>query len=695
MTSPPRAPGRGGPRLRVVDPPRADPGDGGYVDDAGVRYYDPGWDDPRYHDPYSAAGRGRGRERPGPGGWGGGDRRAGVRHVGPRRGSRRQAARRPAARRQAARRPARAAARRPPRLGNPRRRLRVAAVGCCALLLVIAGRLTQLQGLQAAAYAHKAELQRLQTTALPAVRGSITDRSGAVLAVDVDARAVYADPFAVADKKRTAALLGPLLNIPASTLVRKMAGTGRFVYLARGLDPAVGTRVQALVTKDDLLGIGVLPERRRLYPSGPLASNVVGFTHFGDSDMLVGGGGIELTYDSTLRGVDGTRTLEADADGRPIPNAGQKEKDAVPGSGVRLTLDRDIQWSAQTAIAQAVKQTSADTGTVVVMEPGTGNVLAMANAPGFDPNNVREASATDMGNLATSAPYEPGSVNKIITMAAAINEGLVTPATPVTVPPTLRVGPRTFHDAEAHGTEHLTVAGVLAKSSNIGTVEIAQRLGSPALAKALHAFGLGSPTGVNFPGESAGVLSPESTWNQAQATTIPFGQGMSATALQMASVYATIANGGVRVTPRLVAATVSPDGTTHPTMPSAGTRVVTAATASTVSRMLEQVTSSGGTAPLAGISGYRVAGKTGTANRVDPSCGCYRGYVASFVGFAPADNPKVVVEVVLDNPKQGHFGGDIAAPVFAKVMSFALATEGAAPSGSRSPKLLLDLDTRT
>ncbi len=643
MTSPPRAPGRGGPRPSAGHPPRG-------TGHAPARF---------------AASEG-----------------AADRHV--RYVDRRGAGRPPT-------RPGRSP--RPARLGSPRRRLRVAALGLLAFLLVIAGRLTQLQGLQAASYAHAAELQRRQTTTLPAVRGSVTDRAGAVLATDVDASAVYADPFAIADKARTADLLAPLLRVPAAQLVPKMTGSGRFVYLVRGLDPAVGAKINALVVKDALPGIGVLPERRRLYPSGTLASNILGFTHFGDLDQIVGGGGIESMYDTLLRGVDGTRTLEADSAGHAIPSAQQKEKDAVPGSDVRLTLDRDIQWSAQTAITQAVKQTAADTGTVVVMEPGTGNILAMADAPGFDPNNVAAANPDDMSNLATSTPYEPGSVNKIITMAAAINRGLVTPSTPVTVPPVLRVGSRTFHDAEVHGTEHLTVAGVLAESSNIGTVEIAQKLGSPALARALHAFGLGSLTGVHFPGESSGVLPAESTWNQAQATTIPFGQGMSATALQMASVYATIANGGVRVTPRLVAATIAPDGTVDPTPPSAGTRVVTAATATTVSRMLEQVTSAGGTAPLASISGYRVAGKTGTANRVDPTCGCYRGYVASFVGFAPADHPKVVVEVVLDNPKQGHFGGDIAAPVFSKIMSFALASEGAAPSGSRSPRMVLNLDT--
>ncbi|SBW25830.1 peptidoglycan D,D-transpeptidase FtsI family protein [Protofrankia symbiont of Coriaria ruscifolia] len=582
----------------------------------------------------------------------------------------------------------RTAATRPPmRLGSPRRRLRVSVVVLCALLVVLAGRLTQLQAFQASTYAERAEQQRLRTVALLAPRGVITDRSGATLAQDVEARAVYADPHNVTDARAVANALAPLLDVPADTLIPKLAGGGRFAYLARGLDPAVGKTVTDL----GLPGIGVLEERRRLYPSGALASNVVGFTTIGDSDVIVGGGGVESAYDRLLRGTDGLRRVEVDPAGRMIPSAASRESDPVPGSSVRLTLDRDIQWAAQQALAEAVRTTQADGGSVVVMVPGTGDILAMADAPGYDPNKVGTADPGTLKNRATQDVYEPGSVNKVITMAAAIDRGLISAETPVTVPPNMRIAGRTFTDAEPHGVEHLTAAGVLAVSSNLGTIQIARKLGSAGLESALRDFGLGTRTALRFPGESAGILRPASEWDSQQAATISYGQGMSATAIQMAAVYATIANGGVRVAPRLVDSTVSPDGTVHTTPRQPGIRVISEATAATVSRMLESVATDSGTAPLAAIDGYRVAGKTGTAQRVGPS-GRYDGYVASFVGFAPADQPRAIVEVVLDNPRDGHYGGTVAAPVFQRVMTFALATLGVAPPGTSAPKLVLDLD---
>ncbi|WP_235433683.1 peptidoglycan D,D-transpeptidase FtsI family protein [Protofrankia coriariae] len=590
--------------------------------------------------------------------------------------------------RPAARPAARVAASRPPmRLGSPRRRLRVSVVVLCAALVVLAGRLTQLQAFQASTYAERAEQQRLRTVALPAVRGVITDRSGATLAQDVEARAVYADPHDVTDAKAVATALAPLLGVPADTLQPKLAGSGRFAYLARGLDPAVGKAVTDL----RLPGIGVLEERRRLYPSGTLASNVVGFTTIGDNEMIVGSGGIESAYDRVLRGTDGLRRVEVDPAGRMIPSAASRESDPVPGSSVRLTLDRDIQWAAQQALAEAVRTTHADGGSVVAMVPNTGDILAMVDAPGYDPNKVATADPGTLKNRATQDVYEPGSVNKVITMAAAIDRGLITPETPVTVPPNMRIAGRTFTDAEPHGVEHLTAAGVLARSSNLGTIQIAHRLGPAGLESALRDFGLGARTALRFPGESAGILRPAAEWDVQQAATISYGQGMSATAIQMASVYATIANGGVRVAPRLVDSTISPDGAVRATPRQPGVRVISEATAATVSQMLESVTTDSGTAPLAAIDGYRVAGKTGTAQRVGPT-GRYDGYVASFVGFAPADQPRVVVEVVLDNPRDGHFGGTVAAPVFQRVMTFALTTLGVPPSGTSAPKLVLDLD---
>jgi cell division protein FtsI (penicillin-binding protein 3) len=555
------------------------------------------------------------------------------------------------------------------------------------MLLVLGARLTQLQGFTASKYAQQAAQQRTRTITLPAARGVIMDRDGQTLAQDMDARAVYADPAVVSDPAAEAAALASLLKIDRAELQAKMTKRTRFIYLARGLDPTAGAAVGRL----RLPGVFVVEERRRTYPSHSVASNVVGFTRLGDSDTLVGNGGIELAYDNVLRGRDGVRRQETDPSGRQIPAAQSVERDPVAGSAIRLTIDRDIQWDAQTAIAAQVAATQADGGTIVVMNPHTGDILAMADAPQFDPNNVGSADPRALGNRSTGAVYEPGSVNKVITMAAAIDRGLITPSTPVTVPPRLERGGRPFVDAEPHGTEHLTAAGVLAHSSNIGTILISEQVGTAKLEQTMRAFGLGARTALGFPGESRGLL-PASPWSATQSATIPYGQGMSATALQMASVYATVANGGVRVAPRLVDAVGAAGGTVRPVARTPGTRVVSARTAAALTQMLEAVATDAGTAPAAEVPGYRVAGKTGTANRVDPSCGCYQGYVSSFIGFAPADDPQVVVEVVLDNPKNGHFGGQVAAPVFQRVMTFALASLGVAPAGTKPPNLVLDLD---
>jgi cell division protein FtsI (penicillin-binding protein 3) len=561
-----------------------------------------------------------------------------------------------------------------------------------SLLLVLAGRLTQLQGFNAATYARQAEKQRMQEITLPAVRGEITDRNGATLAQDVDARAVSANPSIIKDPAAVAAKLAPLVGQPADTIREKLTHdrTRLFVYIARGLDPSVEPKVKKL----DLTGVYLLDERRRVYPNGTVASNVVGYTRFGDNDLLVGNGGIELQYDGELRGRDGTRTLETDPAGREIPSAHNSEKAPVEGSDLRLTLDTDIQWEAQTAIADAVRENEADAGTIVIMDPRTGDILAMADAPDFDPNNVGAANQAALGNRATGTAFEPGSVNKVTPMAAALDRGLITATSPITVPPSIRRGGSQIVDAEAHGTQQLTAAGVLAHSSNIGTVLVSEKVGESGLEATMRKFGLGQRTGLGFPGESAGQLAPSSKWSGSQAATIAYGQGMSVTALQMASVYATIANGGVRMTPRLVDAIATSGGALAPTPRSPGVRVVSAQTAHTLSEMLEQVTTSNGTAPAAAVPGYRAAGKTGTAYQVDPSCGCYFGkdgqrYVSSFIGYAPADNPRVVIAVVLDNPKGQHFGGLAAAPVFQKVLTFTLATLGVAPAGAAAPQLPL------
>jgi cell division protein FtsI (penicillin-binding protein 3) len=395
-------------------------------------------------------------------------------------------------------------------------------------------------------------------------------------------------------------------------------------------------------------------------------------------------GGIEYSLNKVLAGTDGKRTFENGHNGRPIPDGLDVVQNAKPGTGVQLTLDRDIQWQAQQAIAAQVAKTGAKSGTVVVMDPRNGQLLALATAPGFDANQPGKARGDALGNPAVADVYEPGSVNKVITFAAALERGLITPNTPFTVPPTLKYAGRVFHDAEVHGTEHLTATGVLAKSSNIGTIQVADRIGKDSFYSFLRSFGFGSKTGLGVPGESPGLLPPPKQWWGTTLPTIAFGQGVGVTAVQVASVYATIANGGVRVTPTLVAGTVGADGKLDPAARPATRRVVSEKTAKAVSDMLEAVTSDQGTAPAARIPGYRIAGKTGTANRPNGHGG-YTGYTASFVGYAPADKPQLVVEAVLQDPKNGHFGGEVAAPVFHDVMTFALQALRIPPTGTKPP----------
>jgi cell division protein FtsI (penicillin-binding protein 3) len=572
------------------------------------------------------------------------------------------------------------------RIGRPARRLHAALLVIVFVMIVFTGRLFQLQGVDSSVYASEANKQYLQSVTIPAARGEIVDRYGAPLAQSVDARDITADPLLAKTSKTTnpgamAEELAPLLGVDRAKLATALTGKGQFVYLARGVTPATA----AAVLKLALPGVRAEKTMKRVYPGGDLAANVVGFVGT-DGDGLAG---LEYQFDKALAGKDGTLTEQVGHNGTVIPDGGDKGHPAVPGQGIELTIDRDIQWKAQQALADAVAKTGAQGGSVIVMRPKTGEILAMATSPTFDPANPGAAPAADRGNPAVSDVFEPGSTNKVITMAAAIDSGVLTAESPLDVPPTLNRAGEVFHDAETHGEEHLTLAGVLAESSNIGTILASEQVGVTRLYDYLRAFGLGQHTGLDFPGESQGLLDDPSKWNASQRYTIPFGQGISVNAVQVASVYATIANGGVRVTPSLVKGVIADDGRVQPVAPPTQTRVVKPQTAQQVERMLEAVTTDEGTAPAARIPGYRVAGKTGTAQRVDGSCGCYRGYTASFVGFAPADDPQLVTLVVLDNPIRGHYGGTVAAPVFKDVMSFALESLKIPPTGTKPPVVKL------
>lgn len=547
------------------------------------------------------------------------------------------------------------------------------------VLSLFGARLIQIQGLEATAYAASAEQSRLKTVVLPAVRGSVMDSDGVPIATTVEARNITADQTLVVDPKAAASDLAPLLDLPESTLRDRLTGDRRFVYVAKMITPALWDKIRALKVP------GIFSERtsKRVYPGGVLAANVVGFVGADGRGL----GGMELAIDERLAGRDGSATYETGAGGRQIPTGTDEVSAAVAGSDVMLTLDRDIQWVAQQAIAQKVAEAKAESGTVVVMEPRSGRVLALATAPTFDPGDPAATAAKNRGNRAVTEIYEPGSTSKVMTAAAVIEEGQAKPTTKFTVPGGLARGGKVFRDHNPHGTLKLTLNGVMAKSSNIGTIMAAEKLEPRTLYTYLKKFGIAEPTGLGFPGESRGLLADPSEWSDTSFPTIAFGQGLSLNAVQATSVFATLANDGVRVSPRLVDAFIDGEGNRTAPEVQAPVRVVSPATASSVRQMLESVVSDDGTAPMAGVPGYRVAGKTGTAQRVDPTCGCYRGYTASFIGMAPADKPQLVVSVTLQDPKKGHYGGMLGGPVFKRVMSFALQDQRIPPTGLAAPRI--------
>jgi cell division protein FtsI (penicillin-binding protein 3) len=583
-------------------------------------------------------------------------------------------------------------------MGSPARRQRVVLALVLVALTVLTGRLVQLQGIDRPAYAEAASEQRQRATVLPAPRGSVLDRNGVPLAYSVDSRAITSDNRMVEDPRAAAAALAPLLGQPQERLRQLLSdGERAFVYLARQVDPAVAREIAAL----RLPGLFSEREPRRLYPGGDLAANVVGFVG-SDGHGL---GGVEGAMDEVLSGTDGRRTMEVDQQGRQIPTAGSTEVEPVAGHDVVLTIDRDLQWAAQDALARQVEETDSEGGQVVVMDARTGEVLALAVAPTFDASDPSASPAEHRGNPALSQVYEPGSVNKVITAAAALEEGVVRPETVVEVTPFIQVADKRFTDSHPSATtEQFTFTGVLAESSNVGTIDVSLKMTSETLHGYMRAFGYGERSGIGLPGESPGILAGPENWTGSSRGTIPIGQGVSTTSLQIASVYQTIANDGVRLTPTLVRGYRAPrdedseeaepqDGATDALQggPDVESReVVSARTAREITTMLEAATSDDGTAPQARIEGYRVAGKTGTARRVVD--GRYSGYMASFAGYAPADDPRLVVEVVLDNPKTSIYGGTTAAPVFSYVTSFALNRLEVPPSGTVAPPVRLRAD---
>ena len=553
----------------------------------------------------------------------------------------------------------------------------------CVVASLYAGKLFQIQALESTALAQQALEQRMRTSTLLAHRGDVLDRDGEVLASTVELRDITVDQTLVAtyvdpdDPRRAgpraaAAALAPVLGVDVQTLTEGLDGDRRFAYLVRGIEPEVWRQVA------ELRVVGVFSEQasRRTYPSGQVAGGVMGFV--GDDGH--GLAGLEMSLDDRLSGEDGFLRYEVSGESRaarPIPGGATEEQDPVDGADVVLSLDRDLQWMAEDALVEAVRASGAQSATAIAMRVDTGELLVMANAPGFDPNDPGAATAEDRGNRAATEIFEPGSTSKVITVAAALEEGVVAPTTPFEVPDTIARGGGRFKDSSPHPVLRLTTAGVLAESSNVGTIMTGEAMSNEKLHAWFGAFGYGKPTGLGLPGESPGLLADPATWSGSQRYTVMFGQGVSTNAVQMASVFQTIANDGVRVEPSVVVGTRDGDGTLTPRPTGQAERIIGPETAATVRSMLESAVSGEiGTGENAVIPGYRVAGKTGTAQRYDEACGGYCGYTASFIGFAPAEAPEIVVAVAVQDPKSGIFGGSTAAPVFQKIMSAALAAEG-------------------
>ena len=567
-------------------------------------------------------------------------------------------------------------------------RIRKIVAIAVVIFLLFGLRLIEIQAIRASGYVKKAEVELSKSATLLAPRGTIYDINGVELARSISAMNIAVDQTVVNDPAAAAKVVAPILNMTPSQLQPDLTGERRYVLIAKDITPETWRQVnqaikdyntQILKTKDGIskrIG-GFVPERSfiRDYPSGKLTSSLIGITN----DQGSGASGIESSLNSLLAGTNG-KYIYANGRGNIIPGSEQVSVEAKSGTSVRLTIDRDVQWVAQNAISQAVASSRAESGTVIVMDPKTGAILAQASAPTFDPNISSTITLNKLRNPAVQEVYEPGSTGKVITVAAALQEGLVTPQSIFTIPYKMKVADEYFHDHEKHPTQRLTTTGLLAVSSNTGSIQIGQKLGKETLYNYLRKFGIGQSTNSKLPGESAGILHPVKEWSGTSLPTIAFGQGYSLTAMQSTSVFATIANDGVRVSPSILAGVVDESGKYTPAKENESVRVLSSQTASNMRAMMESVVSSNGTAPAAAISGYRIAGKTGTANRFNTACKCYSGYTASFIGFAPADQPKYVISVTIQDPKGMHWGGVLAGPVFKKVMSFVLQSERVQPT---------------
>ncbi|NKZ12095.1 penicillin-binding protein 2 [Mycolicibacterium septicum DSM 44393] len=580
-----------------------------------------------------------------------------------------------------------------------------------SVLVIAAVQLFSLQVPRAAGLRAEAASQLKVTDVNPAMRGSIVDRNDDKLAFTIEAKALTFQPVRVRKqlaeaKAKSSEAPDPdhrlteiakeistrLDNRPDfKTVLKKLRSNETFVYLARAVDPAVAGAIM-----DKFPEVGAERQDLRQYPGGSLAANIVGGIDWDGHGLL----GLEDSLDAALAGSDGSVTYDRGSDGVVIPGSYRNRHDAVNGSTVQLTLDDDIQYYVQQQVQQAKDASGAKNVSAVVLDAKTGEVLAMSNDNTFDPSqDLGRQESRQMGNLPVSSPFEPGSVNKIITASAAIEYGLANPDEVLQVPGSIDMGGVTVRDAWNHGVMPYTMTGVFGKSSNVGTLMLAQRVGPDRFYDMVRRFGLGQRTGVGLPGESGGLVPPIDQWSGSSFSNLPIGQGLSMTLLQMTGMYQTIANDGVRMPPRIIKSTIAPDGTRTDEPRPEGVRVVTPETARTVRNMFRAIVqrdpmgAQQGTGPQAAVEGYQIAGKTGTAQQINPACGCYYDdvYWITFAGMAPADDPRYVVGIMMDAPHRAADGapGSSAAPLFHNIASWLLQRHNVPLSADPGPRLTL------
>jgi cell division protein FtsI/penicillin-binding protein 2 len=537
------------------------------------------------------------------------------------------------------------------------RRIGLLFAGFLICFLLVVSRALWLQGVQGAKLSSEAISQQTETVMVPGLRGSVLDRSGNLLASSEDAATIYATPYQVKDKPRAAKEIAAILDEKPGEVLEALSAESGFAYVAHKVPLATAQKIERL----QIEGIGQLPDSRRVYPQGDMAGQVIGVVGSENQGLT----GLEAGEESVLGGTDGERRVVRDALGDPIRL--ETVKQAEDGEPVQLTLDPVIQQKTEEVLA-GVGETYAPQGaTAIVVDPRTSQILAMANWPPVDPGDFAEASNEDLMNRATGFNYEPGSTFKAFTVAAALEEGLVTPATEFTLAPQIQVADRTIEDAEERGTENMTVAQILARSSNVGAVTIGLEVGEKHFSRWIEKFGFGEPTGIQFPDEERGIVPKLSEWSGSTIGNVPIGQGLAVTPIQMVAAYDAIANDGVLRPPQLIKR-IGEETIHEPN----GRQVIKPRVAAEIREMLEGVLEAGGTASAVSVPGYTLAGKTGTAQVAENGGYSETKYVASFIGFAPAQDPQLLAAVIVDQPQGEIYGGSVAAPAFGRIAEFAL-----------------------